>query len=340
MFKASLVTSNYYCKNRIFDIHDPVSNRDNSIYVIWYLKEMLAKKGIDIATSDINKPEESEVVLYMDILNRLPKTKEIHKSILIINEVAAVMPKNWDFSKHHLFKKIFTFCDDLIDNKQYFKLNSCRPFKRIVPIDISLKNKFCVMIAGNKSSNHPSELYTKRIETVDWFSKNYPSYLDFYGLDWDKRKFSGLLKPLNRLSIARKIFAKKYPSWKGPIGNKFNLLSKYKFSVAFENARSINGYVTGDKIFDPLEAGCIPIYYGAPNVGDYVPKNCFINFEDFGNWSDTLKYMKNLSDTEYVTYLDNIKEYIENIAVRGSHSEYSYVNTLIPEIEKIIYDKR
>eukprot|EP00775_Hariotina_reticulata_P011466 gene11466-11612_t len=29
-------------------------------------------------------------------------------------------------------------------------------------------------------------------------------------------------------------------------------------------------YVT-EKVYQALEAGCIPIYYGAPNVADYVP---------------------------------------------------------------------
>ena len=51
---------------------DPVSNRDNHLFVYWHLKTELAKKGIELATNDIHKPEESDIVLYMDILNRLP----------------------------------------------------------------------------------------------------------------------------------------------------------------------------------------------------------------------------------------------------------------------------
>ena len=341
MYKASLVTSyNFYKKNRIFKIDDPTINKDNDIYVYWYLKSELSKRGIDLATDDINKPDDSDVVIYLDIPKRLPKTSEIsNKSFLIIQEVAAVIPKNWDYEKHLYFKKIFTFCDDVVDNKRYFKLNSCRPFKKEVPIDISKKNKFCVLIIGNKISNHPLELYTKRLDAISWFENNHPNDLDFYGRGWDKKIFSSILRPLNRVQLARKIFAKKYPLWKGPIQNKFDTLRKYKFSIAYENARSINGYITGDKIFDPLEAGCIPIYWGAPNINDYVPKNCFINWEDFNNWNDLYKYMKNISDNEYINYLDNIKYYIENVAKKGTHSEYNYVNTLIPEIEKIIFRK-
>ena len=339
MFKASLVTSKYYKKNRIFKIDDPILNINNCIYVYWYLKAELSKKGIDLATADINKPEESDVIIYLDIQKRLPKKNEIHKSFLILQEVAAVIPKNWNLMKHNYFSKIFTFCDDLIDNKRYLKLNSCRPFKREVPNDISKKNNFCVMIAGNKISNHPSELYTKRLDAVSWFENNHPNDLDFYGIGWDKKIFSGILRPLNRLTFARKIFAKKHKSWKGSIDNKFDVLSNYKFAIAFENAMSINGYVTGDKIFDPLEAGCIPIYWGAPNISKYVPENCFINWEDFGNWKDVYEYLINLSEKKHIDYLDNIKNFIEKVAVRGEYSEFEYVNTLIPEIDKVVLKK-
>lgn len=332
-----MVTSPYYHKNRIFDIVDPILNRDNELFVYWYLKTELAKRGVELATNDIHKPEEADIVLYMDILNRLPTKHEVDKSFLILNEVAVVMPKNWDLKKHCLFAKIFTFCDDLIDNKRYFKLNSCRPFNKAVPTDPSKKTSFCVMIQSNKISKHPLELYSKRLETIGWFAKNHPNELDFYGFGWDKKTFSGFLRPLNRVPPVRKMFAKKYPSWKGPIENKFNVLSKYKFAVAFENARGINGYITGDKIFDPLEAGCIPIYWGAPNIAKYVPTNCFINWEDFGNWENTFEYMKNISEAEYTTYLDNIKNYIEKVAKTGEYSEFSFVNALIPEIEKVIF---
>ena len=43
MYKASLVTSyNFYKKNRIFKIDDPTINKDNDIYVYWYLKSELS----------------------------------------------------------------------------------------------------------------------------------------------------------------------------------------------------------------------------------------------------------------------------------------------------------
>lgn len=59
-----------------------------------------------------------------------------------------------------------------------------------------------------------------------------------------------------------------------------DLYSTYKFVIAFENAIAPD-YVT-EKFFDPLLAGSLPIYRGAPNIKDFAPgENCFIHAKDF-----------------------------------------------------------
>jgi hypothetical protein len=41
------------------------------------------------------------------------------------------------------------------------------------------------------------------------------------------------------------------------------------FTQAIENSIELD-YVT-EKVYHALESGCIPVYYGAPNVNDYIP---------------------------------------------------------------------
>jgi glycosyl transferase family 10 (putative fucosyltransferase) len=61
---------------------------------------------------------------------------------------------------------------------------------------------------------------------------------------------------------------------------KLAVLARYKFTLAFENSRSPD-YVT-EKFFQPLMAGSVPVYRGAPNVADFAPGDkCFINADDF-----------------------------------------------------------
>ena len=50
---------------------------------------------------------------------------------------------------------------------------------------------------------------------------------------------------------------------------KIDTLRRYKFCVAVENSEMPH-YVT-EKIFDSFVAGCVPVYFGAPNIYDYIP---------------------------------------------------------------------
>lgn len=50
---------------------------------------------------------------------------------------------------------------------------------------------------------------------------------------------------------------------------KIDTLRRYKFCVAVENSESPH-YVS-EKVYDAFVAGCVPVYFGAPNVLDYVP---------------------------------------------------------------------
>jgi glycosyltransferase involved in cell wall biosynthesis len=63
---------------------------------------------------------------------------------------------------------------------------------------------------------------------------------------------------------------------------KLDIYRGYKFVIAFENAVDPD-YVT-EKFFDPLLAGSVPVYFGAPNIADFAPgKNCFIDVRQFEN---------------------------------------------------------
>jgi hypothetical protein len=60
------------------------------------------------------------------------------------------------------------------------------------------------------------------------------------------------------------------------VASKRACIARYKFTLAFENAIAPD-YVT-EKFFDPLLAGSVPVYLGAPNVECFAPgEHCFIN---------------------------------------------------------------
>ena len=81
-------------------------------------------------------------------------------------------------------------------------------------------------------------------------------------------------------------------------------IENYKFTIAFENALA-RDYVT-EKFFDPLVAGSVPVYLGAPNIEEFAPADrCFINVADFGSPRDLARYLLMLNNDQaaYGEYL-------------------------------------
>lgn len=177
--KASIVVHSIYQNNRLFDLSDPSINRDNCMYPFWLLKEEFKKHGYDLATQDINSIEDSDIVMYNEMPSRMPYENHRDKSFLVIFESELICPDNWDLNKHQFFHKIFTWKDNIVDNKKYFKLNFAQEIPNQISKDLTKKEKLCTLIAGNKKVNHPLELYSKRVEAVKWFEKTILMILSF-----------------------------------------------------------------------------------------------------------------------------------------------------------------
>ena len=76
----------------------------------------------------------------------------------------------------------------------------------------------------------------------------------------------------------------------GPVENKRDFISKYLFNIAFENS-SYPGYTT-EKIAEPWVEGCIPIYWGDPEITKDINPDCFINMHDFDCFDAAIAYIK------------------------------------------------
>lgn len=82
-------------------------------------------------------------------------------------------------------------------------------------------------------------------------------------------------------------------------GRQFKLetMARHKFSIAFENSSEAD-YVT-EKFYDPLIAGSVPVYLGAPNIEEFAPgEKCFINASDFDGPESLSRFLVDLSRDE------------------------------------------
>ncbi|KAI3758579.1 hypothetical protein L6452_06146 [Arctium lappa] len=71
-------------------------------------------------------------------------------------------------------------------------------------------------------------------------------------------------------------------------------MSHYKFVLAIENTYT-DSYIT-EKLFYALDSGAIPIYFGAPNVMDFVPPHSIIDGTKFKSMEELATYVKALAD--------------------------------------------
>lgn len=103
----------------------------------------------------------------------------------------------------------------------------------------------------------------------------------------------------------------RYPSYRGPVRDKWEVLPYYKYSLCYENVRDEPGYLT-EKLFDSLRCGCVPIYWGAPNVADYVDEEAFIDRRKFKDDSELAAFLLSTTASEYARRQDAIEAYLRS----------------------------
>jgi hypothetical protein len=84
---------------------------------------------------------------------------------------------------------------------------------------------------------------------------------------------------------------------------KLETIGRYRFDLAFEN--SITRDYVSEKFFDPLVAGTVPVYRGAPNIEEFAPgDHCLINAADFQGPQELAEYLLHLAKNpaEYEAY--------------------------------------
>ena len=312
-----------YQKDRLFDPASPL-NRDNCLEPFHALKARLSAAGWECRTQDAYKAPGivPDAVLFSD-LPSVPLSSALGnwagktRNFLILNECEVIRPDNWDLRNHEGFEAIFTWSPRLVDGRKYFKLNFSMTFPAPDAAPTAERTGFCVMIAGNKKRPHPLELYSEREKTIRWFEREHPGEFDLYGAGWDRKTFGGprLVRALNRIGPLTRLLAERFPSYRGTVKEKRPVLAQYRFSICYENAREIPGYIT-EKIFDSFFAGCVPVYWGAPDILSHVPKACFIDRREFATHEDLYAYMKNMSEEEYAARRQAIRAYLESPQAR------------------------
>jgi hypothetical protein len=182
------------------------------------------------------------------------------------------------------------------------------------------RKKLCTMIVGYKFARRRNELYSERLAAINWFTKNHPEDFEFYGAGWPKYLLpflgGGKASPYGLIEtrVPKSILKMAFPRntlYKGIVMSKHEILRKYKYSICYENAKDLPGFIT-EKIFDSFSAGCVPIYWGASNVHELIPPDCFIDKRAFGSYEELYAYMSGMESEAYSKYLENIDRFLKS----------------------------
>jgi hypothetical protein len=170
------------------------------------------------------------------------------------------------------------------------------------------------------------ELHSKRLAVINYFGAK--NMLELFGSNWkDYFRFKSSHKP-ELTTIIEKLDPKF-------IDDKISTLSNFKFALCFENT-SFDGYIT-EKIIHCFIAGVVPIYLGADNIDNYIPKNCFIDYRNFSDLQELEIFLLSLTT-------DNIEEFITNgkkflMHENGEKFSYEYfAQDILNKIQCINHD--
>ena len=286
--------------------------RDNLSRYRWVnLKRILNEYNFHLENEEFFQKNNKKADIEFHFFSKIPTNNK--KKYLILPEHEFI--DSCCSKKNNLdYTKVFTNIKNDVDNKTFFYINWPNDFSDHVKKNS--KKKFICLINSNKNLNRFDYRsgYSKRSKIIKWFMHNAPDKLDLYGQGWDNYFSCNyyLNRALSALSNKLNInFRYQNPVYKGFINNTKNTIKDYKFMICFENIFDFEGY-TGNAMMDALNAITVPIYLGRPDISEAVPKKCFIDYRDFKNNTELLKYCENMKDHEYNEYVKNIKNFVSS----------------------------
>lgn len=306
---AVIPWSSAFMKDKMFDVMDLTINRDHLMEPFREMQLEFERQGDELHTIDYYDVEQIDYFLFF-VIDWEVVLKVIHMGKADCMIYCNAEPPVVDMTNcpagyrklQRIFPYILTWNRDWVDNKTIFKRNIPYFFENNIKNVVFEERRLLTGISGNKHSKHIDELYSERERVYSFFEENYPDDFIFYGTGWDK---------------------KSHPCYGGRVENKSEVYHQFKFAICFENMKNVKDYVT-EKIWDCLCSGIVPIYAGAENIYEYIPRDCYIDYFEFKNCEELADFLLKMEEEEYQKYLAAAQRLLEtDIKNYFSGSEYA-----------------
>lgn len=281
----------------LFDLTNPVLNRDDQLRPFHRLREHMASRGIIVHTADYlfkdNGQDVQQSDYYslglLDNFERVLLEGRARPAAFVIMEPPVVAPSLYEalprltaaFDKVYIHNVIGDgYSLDDVDATKLHRLYYPIPYNDVLEPYWGNSARMKRMVVINGSHNPLSknrEQYSLRINAMAELSKM--GVIDLYGMGWDRwwsRQALWLPYWRNRRALMS--------IYKGKCASKFEVLQNYEFCLCFENMR-MDGYIT-EKLFDCLYAGTIPLYMGAPDILNDIPEDVFVDCRKYSTWQE------------------------------------------------------
>lgn len=320
------------------------------------------RRGYHIATYDLLPVEQADVIVFNDYPPSLETVLSIKqraphaRTLLMLYETPLDNPHWFNPRNHQLFDAVLTYNSRLVDNQRYFKMYlpigmppqapTEIPFEQRTPLVLVNTNRYISLRAASRPwqyldrirtlkqsgwhctfnalvNSRKGDLNSARRRLARKAEQLYPSAVDVFGRGWEGR---------NSGWFYRFFPDRPYQLAKGPAKkDKLQLLSQYRFAVAYENFEGNVGYVS-EKIFDALYAGTVPIYRGDRNISHCVSPECFVDGRKFRTEAELLNFVVNCPQSRWLEMRDAGKQYLQSELIKRFQPE-NYTNTILKVIE-------
>ena len=316
--KISIIPSNpIFLNNGLFSRN---AARDDCLNPYCVFKQLAEDRGWEIGTFDRLPIEQADKVvvfgLYFSgaILHALEEVGA--KNILaVFHEPPQIAPLYFDKDIYTCFGTVLLSENTRPDKERVFY--SDFPVSGHIADWLSFEErKMLVSITSWKILHCEGSLYAERIRAIKYFQASMGQQFDMYGEGWRKKTVLPLMSP-HRF----------FDCYQGTCISKLDTMRRYRFSLCYENSDNVRGYVT-EKIFDSFQAGCVPIYLGAPDIDQYVPQEAYIDRRNFDSNNDLECYLKAIDNKKFKRYLCAINDYLNSDSYRKRLPNYFAQNLL------------
>jgi hypothetical protein len=286
-------------QDRLFDLGDPLLNRDNQLLPFHRLREHLHTLGKSVHTADYLLSADADAgatsacgyysLGILDNYQRIAREGRARLKAFVIMEPPVVAPHLYQAlpALTNAFERVYVHnidgdCYSLagVQQDKLRRLYWPLPHAEVLEPYWSQRDRMqrIVVINGShKPRSFHKELYSKRIDAMAALAPT--GAVDLFGRGWE-RWWSGEARWIPYWRNRRTLMS----IYRGACASKFEVLQRYAFCLCFENI-AMNGYIT-EKLFDCLYAGTIPLYLGAPDILRYVPQEVFIDCSQYRSWEE------------------------------------------------------